>query len=201
MRFFGVLMCVLFLVPGAYAKPPQAAFAYRPTLVRAAHVFWGLDAPVATLAAQVHAESAWNANAKSPAGAMGLAQFMPATAAWLPSVAPGVGASAPYNPGWALRALAAYDRWLWERVTGVSPCERMAFALSAYNGGLGWVQKDKKLAQKKGLDPRVWFKNVEAVNAGRSPAAWKENRGYARRILFDLEPEYETTGWGFGVCE
>lgn len=163
--------------------------------------FGGLDAPVASIAAQIHAESNWNPGAKSPAGALGLAQFMPSTAAWLPSVAPGVGAAAPYNPAWALRAVVAYDRWLWDRETGVNPCERMAFTLSGYNGGPGWVRKDRALAQKNGVDPNVWFDGVERVNAGRSRAAWNENRAYPRRILLRLEPEYEAAGWGIGSCE
>ena len=56
-----VALCALaaLLPPMAHAQVPQAAQQYRPLLVRTAHAFWGLDAPVAVFAAQVHQESAW----------------------------------------------------------------------------------------------------------------------------------------------
>ncbi|MBI4804447.1 MAG: transglycosylase SLT domain-containing protein [Desulfovibrio sp.] len=179
--------------------PAQAA-RYRADLTRCARVHWGLDAPVATFAAQIHQESRWRADAKSPVGAQGLTQFMPATARWMGNIDPELADAQPYNPGWALRALAAYDHWLWERVEASTPCDRMAMTLSAYNGGLGWVGKDKALARKRGADPLEWFDSVERFNAGRNPAAYKENRGYPRRILLELEPVYATAGWGRGVC-
>jgi len=59
-------------------QPPQAALQYRSLLIRTAHADWGLDAPVAVFAAQVHQESAWRPDAVSHVGAQGLAQFMPA---------------------------------------------------------------------------------------------------------------------------
>ena len=94
-------------------------------------------------------------------GAQGLAQFIPATARWLPSVAPETGKPAPFNPGWSLRALCVYDKWLWDRVAGHSDFERMAFTLSAYNGGLGWVNRDRKKARALGdvfaLHPSAYF--------------------------------------------
>lgn len=177
---------------------PRAAVQYRSVLVRAARVAWGLDAPVATMAAQVHQESAWRADALSPAGARGLGQIMPATAQWLPEIAPHLGAADAWNPGWSLRALAAYDRWLWDRVSACDGCNRMAKALAAYNGGLGWVRRDERLAAARGLDPERWWEHVEAVNSGRSDAAKRENRGYPERILRVLEPLY--AAWGRGAC-
>ena len=76
---------------------PRAAEAHRATLVRAAHASWGLDAPVSVFAAQVHTESWWRNDTVSHVGAQGLAQFMPATARWLPSVAPETGKPAPFS--------------------------------------------------------------------------------------------------------
>lgn len=186
--------------PAGAASIPRAALQHRADLIRAARVSWGLDAPVAVFAAQIHQESCWNAGAESRAGAQGLAQVMPSTAAWLPQVAPHVGQSAPWNPGWALRALTAYDRWLWERVDGFDTCARMAKTLSAYNGGLGWVRRDERLAAGQGLDPARWWGHVETVNAGRSAANYRENRAYPRRILLVLQPVYRA--WGPGIdCE
>ncbi len=177
---------------------PQAAHQYRAQLTREAHFAWGLNAPVATFAAQIQQESAWNAQAKSHAGAQGLAQFMPATAKWLPEVAPQTGEPMPYNAAWSIRALVTYDLWLWQRVNAHNDCHRMAMTLSAYNGGLGWVQRDAKLAKASGLDPTMWWDHVETVNAGRSANAKRENQGYPRRILLVLEPLYHD--WGGGMC-
>lgn len=178
---------------------PRAALPYRTELTRAAHATWGLNAPIAVFAAQVDAESGWNSEVRSPVGAQGLAQFMPSTARWLPTVAPETGEPEPFNPGWSLRALCTYDRWLWERNDGASDYERMAFTLSAYNGGLGWVNRDKRLAERQGVDPCRWFGGVETVNAGRSASAWKENRAYPRRILKERQYAYIRAGWGPGI--
>lgn len=180
---------------------PRAAEAHRATLVRAAHASWGLDAPVSVFAAQVHTESWWRNDTVSHVGAQGLAQFMPATARWLPSVAPETGRPAPFNPGWSLRALCVYDKWLWDRTNGADAFERMAFTLSAYNGGLGWVNRDKAKARRQGVDASRWFGAVETVNAGRSAAAWQENRQYPRRILKDRQYAYIKAGWGPGIAE
>lgn len=202
-RGFCLGMGVLALAVAAHAETqtiPPAARHYRSELTRCARAEFGLSAPVATLAAQIHQESLWRSDARSPVGAVGLAQFMPSTARWLPLVAPQTGEPAPLNPGWSLRAVCAYDRWLLARVSGRG-CERWAFSLAAYNGGLGWVRKDARLAAARGLDPARWWNSVEAVNAGRSRANWEENRGYPRRILLVLEPLYREAGWGPGVCQ
>jgi soluble lytic murein transglycosylase-like protein len=184
----------------AHAQVPQAAQAWRADLARAARAVWGIDAPVATFAAQVHQESAWRPGAMSRVGAAGLAQFMPATASWISPLYPELSGAEPLNPGWALRALVRYDAWLYERVRAASPCERFGFVLSAYNGGLGWVQRDKALARRESLDAAVWFGQVDQVNAGRSAVNWRENRDYPRRILLRHEPLYVAAGWGPGVC-
>ncbi|ECW2123781.1 lytic transglycosylase domain-containing protein, partial [Salmonella enterica] len=74
----------------------------------------------------------------------------------------------------------------------------MAMTLSAYNGGLGWVNRDRKLARSRGLDDTRWFGGVETVNAGRSAANWRENRHYPQRILHELAPRY--LSWGGSSC-
>lgn len=200
--FIGFYLASLWLPISAKAAEvtiPRAAQQYRATLVRAAHATWGLDAPVAVFAAQVHTESWWRNDTVSHVGAQGLAQFMPSTAKWLPSVAPETGKPAPFNPGWSLRALCTYDKWLWERNDGANDYERMAFTLSAYNGGQGWVNRDRRLARQRGLDAARWFGAVATVNAGRSAAAWKENRNYPRLILQERQYAYIKAGWGPGI--
>lgn len=202
--FMGAVACLLFFGVFSHAAEvqiPRAAQQYRTDLIRSARAVWGMDAPVAVFAAQVHTESWWRNNTVSYAGAEGLAQFMPSTAKWLPTVAPETGKPAPFNPGWALRALATYDKYLWDRVAGVNNFERMAFTLSAYNGGLGWVNRDKKLAKDKGFASDRWFGHVADVNAGRKASAIKENRSYVRLILKERQSAYEKAGWGRGIHE
>ena len=191
----------IFLNQACAQSVPAAATPYRAELTRAAQTQWGLDAPIAALAAQVHQESGWNPGAVSQVGAQGMAQFMPSTAAWwckLNGLSPA--ACQPSNPTWSLRALAGYDHWLYQRVSATDACNRLAMALSAYNGGLGWVNRDKALAQTMLLTPGIWFDQVERVNAGRSAANWRENRDYPRRIWLKLTPIYARAGWGREVC-
>ena len=193
-----LLWCGGFFSQARAAQPPQAALQYRDDVIRNARLEWGLSAPVADFAAQLHQESGWRPDAISPAGAQGLAQFMPATADWISQLMPGLNSREPFNPAWAIRALVSYDRWLWQRVSAASDCERMAMTLSGYNGGLGWVQRDRRLASQKGLDSTRWFGHVATVNAGRSTASWRENRHYPQHILFTLAPRY--LSWGGASC-
>ena len=185
----------------ARAEIPAEAEHYRRDLTRIAQAEWGLDAPVATFAAQIHQESRWKFDAKSPVGAQGLGQVMPSTATWLAGLFPKALAKVePYNPIWSMQALVSYDRWLADRVKASTPCDQGAMMLSAYNGGLGWVIKDRKLASAKGADPLTWFNSVERFNNGRSAAAFKENRQYPRLILLRWEQMYEDADWGKGIC-
>jgi soluble lytic murein transglycosylase-like protein len=181
--------------------PPQAE-RYRRDLTRIGQSEWGLDAPIATFAAQIHQESRWRFNARSPVGAQGLGQVMPATATWLATLFPqALGNVDPYNPIWSMQALVSYNRWLSNRIRADGECQQTAMMLSAYNGGLGWVIRDRRLAAEKGADRQIWFNAVEHYNSGRSTAAFKENRQYPRQILLRWEPLYTDAGWGEGVCQ
>lgn len=197
-----VLTLLCNVMPGpAYAEIPDEAEQYRHDLTRIAQAEWGLDAPVATFAAQVHQESRWQFDAKSHVGAQGLGQVMPTTATWLAQLFPEtLGNVEPYNPAWSLMALVSYDRWLADRIKARTACEQGAMVLASYNGGLGWLIRDRKLASVKGADPLTWFGSVERHNAGRSAAAFRENRGYPRVILKRWEPLYVADGWGKGLC-
>lgn len=182
------------------AEIPTRAQKYRSLLIREARMVWGMSAPVATFAAQIHQESAWRPDARSHAGAQGLAQFMPATARWLPTVAPRTGDPLPFSPSWSIRAMIEYDRWIFERIHAATACDRWAMTLSAYNGGLGWLRRDRALAASYGLNPSSWD-HVRLVNAGRSAANYRENRGYPDRILNRWTPVYRAAGWGRGACD
>lgn len=179
----------------AHAQPiPREAQRYQLTLKREAQLAWGLQAPVATFAAQVHQESRWRLDARSPVGAEGLAQFMPATSNWIGGLYPSLADRAPTNPTWALRALVTYDKWLADRIRADDECQDMAFALSAYNGGLGWVYKRQKLS----LQPGQCLGATCRINPGITAAAQQENQHYPELILGRYEPLYAS--WGNGAC-
>lgn len=192
------LSCTIFIFSTEAAEPPRAAMQWRSELIRTARETWGISAPVADFAGQLHQESGWDPDAHSSVGAQGMAQFMPATAKWVSELYPQLRENTPYNPVWAVRALVQYDHQLWQNMIAKDDCQRMAFTLSAYNGGQGWVNRDKKMAASKGLDASVWFEHVEQVNAGRSEANWRENRHYPKKILFQYAPHY--LQWGQASC-
>lgn len=186
----------------AFADIPHQSERHRRDLTRIAQAEWGLDAPVATLAAQIHQESRWRFDARSPAGAQGLGQVMPATAAWLARLFPELLKDIePDDPIWSMQAMVSYDRWLADRTHGATLCEHAAMILAAYNGGLGWVIRDRQLGAADGADPRVWFGSVERYNAGRATSAFTENRQYPRLVLLRWERQYVAAGWGKGVCQ
>ena len=45
------------------------------------------------------------------------------------------------------------------------------------------------------------WSHVAMVNAGRSAANFRENRGYPTRILNVLTNLYRAAGWGKGACD
>ena len=192
-----VLLALAQLVLVAHAQVPAQAARYRAELVRAAHSQWGLDAPVAALAAQVHQESGWRPDAVSHVGARGMAQFMPATATWWCALN-GLGAAAcqPHNPTWALRALVGYDKYLFDRTpVRYGERDRMWVALRSYNGGLGHWQKEA--AVSGAAQPTRQQVDQACGKARRAAVHCRENLGYPRRILVDLQPRY--LSWGPGL--
>lgn len=179
---------------------PASSVRYRVQLERAAGAQWGLNAPVARIAAQLHQESGWRPTARS-AYAQGLAQFTPSTAAWLPQVCPEVGPPDPWDTSWSMRAAVCYDAWLLNRASGATACDQWAMTLSAYNGGETARDREIRMMYQARDAPVVWFGQVERQRS-RSAAAWRENRSYVRRILLLLEPAYINAGWpGSRACE
>lgn len=188
----------------AYAQIPDNALRYQRELTRLTQQEFGLFAPVALFAAQIHQESSWRSAAKSPY-AEGLAQFTPATAEWISEIYPDLGKAAPYSPGWAMRAMLRYDRHIKDRVKpwdarDIPECDKWAFTLSGYNGGPGWITRDRRHTQAAGFCSDSWFGSVEKYST-RSASAFNENRHYVNRILNDLEPRYIAAGWpGAQIC-
>ena len=86
--------------------------------------------------AQVWQESAFNPNAVSSCGAVGLMQLMPETDFMLDRD------NDAKDPRGNLENGVRYDRWLFDRFPEIpNEEERMKFALAAYNGGRGYVNK------------------------------------------------------------
>lgn len=164
------------------ASIPPRAERYHRDLVRSSRYVFGMNAPVALLAGQVHQESGWNPMAKS-AYASGLAQFTPATAKDMARLHPqDLGQAAPTDPRWALLALCHYDKALYDAAAfAASEGDRWRFVFWGYNGGWGWVQKDRAKAKALGLDPNQ-ADDVAGVNNGRAPHFFRENRTYDRVI-------------------
>ncbi|WP_168199878.1 transglycosylase SLT domain-containing protein [Citricoccus sp. SGAir0253] len=139
-----ILLPVVLLTLNNQAQPAQAGCApvggatggvpeqYR-AAVDAAAAEAGV--PAALVAAQIEAESGWNPTAVSPAGARGIAQFMPAT--WADY---GAGAD-PFDPDAGIGALGRYLKDLRGQVGHLaqSEAQRLELVLAAYNAGPGAV--------------------------------------------------------------
>jgi soluble lytic murein transglycosylase-like protein len=191
----GVCLIVLAIVLPAYAEVPRAAAAHKREYLRIVRSEWGLEAPTATLAGQIHQESTWNCSAISRVGARGCAQFMPATAEWIGTVDRRLSEGDIFSPAWAFRAQAVYMKWLHDRLKGPAPCEQMAFALAAYNGGLGWVNKRRSRSPV----PDCCLRATCRLNPGIAPGNQRENEEYPLRIN-RLTQLYVDDGWGLPAC-
>jgi soluble lytic murein transglycosylase-like protein len=114
-------------------------------------------------------ESAFNAKAVSPAGALGLMQLMPATVDDLNQM--GVGIRNPFDPAQNVAGGCRYLRQLYDMLGDTHPRYRWAFTLAAYNGGIGRV---KRAITKIG--PQASFGAV-------APLLPKETQGYVPAVL------------------
>lgn len=131
------------------------------------------------LAAQMHQESRFDPKARSNAGAVGLMQILPRTAAELGVEDP----DALTEPETNIEAGARYLAWTRDRIESSVPGpERRWLALAAYNVGWGHVSDARRLAGRRGLDPARWFGNVEeAMLLKRRPSIAEHTRfGYCR---------------------
>lgn len=108
------------------------------------------------LAAQVYQESRFDPKTVSWAGAEGLMQLTKNTQK-------AYGLKRPFNPAENVKAGVSHIKWLEEYWDEVIPDEeeRLKFILASYNTGHAHVADARRLAEKYGADPNVWFGEVE----------------------------------------
>ncbi len=138
------------------------------------------------LAAQCYQESTFDPKAYSWAGACGLMQIMPATAAQV-----GLPHEQIFEPEPNISAAARYLR----KLNGIFPeirnrAERQKFVLGSYNGGHFHIRDAMALARKYGKNPYSWNDVAEFVLKLSQPQYYNDpvvKYGYMRG--------YETVGY------
>jgi membrane-bound lytic murein transglycosylase MltF len=113
------------------------------------------------MAAQGYQESALNHQARSHVGAIGIMQIMPATGKGLK-----VGDIRQLEPN--IHRGVKYMRWMIDHYYADEPMtalDKALFSFASYNAGPARVARLRAEARKRGLDPNVWFHNVEYVAA------------------------------------
>ncbi|MCA8881015.1 MAG: lytic transglycosylase F [Rhodobacteraceae bacterium] len=128
------------------------------------------------IAAQGYQESGLDQSVRSRAGAIGIMQVLPATAAD-PNVAIPDIETADRN----VEAGVKYLRFLRDRYFSdpeISDLDQALFAFAAYNAGPRNIAKARKRAAAMELDPNRWFGNVEVAAArtiSREPVIYVRN--------------------------
>jgi membrane-bound lytic murein transglycosylase MltF len=115
------------------------------------------------MAAQGYQESGLNQDAKSQVGAIGVMQVMPATGKEL-----NVGDITQVDSN--IHAGVKYIRFMMDQYFANEPMDQLnkgLFAFASYNAGPGRVRQLRKEAGKRGLNPNVWFGNVEQIASER----------------------------------
>jgi len=115
------------------------------------------------MAAQGYQESTLDQDVKSPVGAIGVMQVMPPTGKEL-----NVGDISQVDSN--IHAGVKYMRFMVDRYYADEPMDNLNKALmtfASYNAGPGRIRQLRAETKKRGLDPNVWFGNVERVASER----------------------------------
>ncbi len=115
------------------------------------------------VAAQGYQESRLNQNARSAAGAIGIMQLLPTTAADA-----NIGIPDITNVESNIHAGIKYLDFIRKRYfsdSGMDVFNQTMFAFAAYNAGPARVRKLRTMAEQEGYDPNLWFDNVEIMAA------------------------------------
>ena len=115
------------------------------------------------IGAQAYQESGLDHSKRSPAGAIGVMQVLPSTAADRNVGIPDI-EKLENN----IHAGTKYLRFVVDRYfqdPSIDRINRMLFAFAAYNAGPARISDLREKTAKMGLDPNVWFHNVEMAAA------------------------------------
>jgi membrane-bound lytic murein transglycosylase MltF len=113
--------------------------------------------------AQGYQESMLNQAARSPGGAVGIMQIKPSTAAAPPISIPDV-STAENNIHAGVKVLREIaDNYFSD--PKIDPVDRLLFTFAAYNAGPNRIAELRSKAPAQGLDPDIWFGNVELLVA------------------------------------
>ena len=115
------------------------------------------------MAAQGYQESTLDQDVKSPVGAIGVMQVMPPTGKEL-----NVGDITQVDAN--IHAGVKYMRFMIDQYFKDEPMDNLNKALmtfAAYNAGPGRLRQLRRETEKRGLDPNVWFGNVERIASER----------------------------------
>ena len=115
------------------------------------------------IAAQGYQESLLDQSKKNPSGAVGIMQVIPKYAAASPISIPNVG-----TPDGNIHAGVKMLRNIQDTYFNdpkIDPLNKTLFVFASYNAGPNRIVKLRKEAATMGLDPNVWFNNVELVAA------------------------------------
>ena len=115
------------------------------------------------IAAQGYQESMLNQNRRSPRGAVGIMQVLPKYAAASPINIPNVGDTDDNIHAGVKMLRNIADTYFDDGK--LDPTNRTMFVFAAYNAGPSRVAGLRKKAAAMGLDPNIWFANVELVAA------------------------------------
>ena len=121
------------------------------------------DVDYLLMAAQGYQESGLSQSVKSPVGAIGVMQVMPATGKDLK-----VGDIAQVDAN--IHAGVKYIRFIIDQYYKDEPMDglnKALFAFASYNAGPARIRKLRLEAAKRGLDPNLWFGNVEQIASER----------------------------------
>jgi len=156
-------------------------------------------------AAQGYQESRLNQEVRSSAGAIGVMQLLPATAADRNVAIPDI-----ENVESNIHAGIKYMDFLRDRYFSspdISPLDKELLALGAYNAGPTRMISMRKKAEEQGYDPNVWFDNVELVAAqeiGRETVQYVSNifRYYLTyRMVADQELRHAQARRQMGISD
>jgi membrane-bound lytic murein transglycosylase MltF len=115
------------------------------------------------MAAQGFQESRLDQNAKSHVGAIGVMQLMPATGREQQ-----VGDVTQLEPN--IHAGVKYMRFMREQYFADEPMNdvnKALFTFASYNAGPGRIRQLRRETEKRGLNPNIWFGNVEQIVSER----------------------------------